>query len=713
MSTHGAAHCVMGAHGTRFPSMKPSAKTGPPRQKPLLAAQLTMLFVIALMVRIVGINWGLPSPSRWSPYHPDEWQTFTSVAQLDFFNGDFNPNFFNYPSLYLYLAYIAHTLAAGLGWTQPISNANAVWALPHDIILCARVVSAILGALTVPLVFLAAREIASLRVASLAAILMAFAPGHVQHSHFATVDVPATFFVALSLWLATRALRLRPAHEYSCGGAREYKRPRAWLLWSAFAAGLAAATKYNAVLVWGAPLVAAWLLTRNTANATNANVEQPGIEGTRKSNAKINEKKAAKNEAAANLKRGELASTRDLSTRDSSTAARSANAAATSTATRPRLAMLLMRLFVAAIGGFLVGCPFSVLNFGEFWGDGLRGGVNGFAYELLVHPRGGSGEIFQHSGNGWLSHLAFNLPFALSAPITILSVLGLAAWLKNRFASARARFVHGSNSAAAKSDTNFANASDTTKNDDAARDDARAAWPCAAFTLLYFFALGFSQVRFLRYTLPLLPALCVFAALGARFLAHQATALSPHRMVKTNESIANVASAILGAASGVLVVIATLDVLWPLTHDDPRDQAAAYIRAQAGSATPIAVGLADEAHPLWFFTPPLWPQSAPPGSAISTAQALATAPRYKLVFAGLDAKRLQAAKPLWFLINEFQWRDKERLRDADYALFSGALNRDYEAHSFRNRSPFTLPGRIAPYDFLYTNPEQRIYKRRN
>jgi 4-amino-4-deoxy-L-arabinose transferase-like glycosyltransferase len=84
-----------------------------------------------------------------------------------------------------------------------------MWAFAHDVILSARFVCALLGAATIPIVYLTAREIGSTRMAIVAATLMALLPGHVQHSHFATVDVPATFFVALSLWLAVRALRKR------------------------------------------------------------------------------------------------------------------------------------------------------------------------------------------------------------------------------------------------------------------------------------------------------------------------------------------------------------------------------------------------------------------------------------------------------------------------------------------------------------------------
>jgi 4-amino-4-deoxy-L-arabinose transferase-like glycosyltransferase len=202
------------------------------------------LFLLALLIRCIGLQWGLPSSARWYSYHPDEYQMFSAVVNL-ISHGDFNPRFFNYPSLYVYLAYFAHGAMAAFGLAHPLpENQSQLWMLTRDVLLSARVVTAIVGAATVPLVFLIARQIGGFRVGVLGALLLTFAPGHVQHSHFATVDVPTTFFVALCLWLSTRALH----------GEANLKHQRVSLLLAALVAGLAAATKYNGVLVLVAPL---------------------------------------------------------------------------------------------------------------------------------------------------------------------------------------------------------------------------------------------------------------------------------------------------------------------------------------------------------------------------------------------------------------------------------------------------------------------------
>jgi 4-amino-4-deoxy-L-arabinose transferase-like glycosyltransferase len=454
-----------------------------------------------------------------------------------------------------------------------------------------------MGAATVSLVYLTAREISHRRIAILAAALMALLPGHVQHSHFATVDVPATFFVALALWLAARALR--DSEKFSEDSADDIIRwRRKSLMWSAFAAGLAAATKYNGVIVLIAPLVSLWLLHQSARSVRAQSVKFIGLLQT---------------------------------------------------------VPLLLALSVA---GFVLGCPFSVLNFREFWGEG----VNGFAYELFVHPREGSGEIFQNTGNGWWYHLTFNLPFAMTVPLLcagIVSAVALGAQpLEKRV----------------------------------------LAWPLLAFTLLYFFALGFSQVRFMRYVLPLAPALCVFAALSVSFV-----------MTRRNPEYSRFDMA-LGAALCILALLGTVDVLRPFVRVDARDTAAAWLKANAASAT---VALASDRP--WFWSVPVSPQDSPPGAATSIEEALAQSATvgasYDLSTLAFDATALRRDRPQYVVMSELEWRDKKRLRDANYEAFIASLGQLYELRQTFAGAPAILPRRAwVPHDFLYTNPQARVYR---
>ena len=574
------------------------------------------IFAIALALRLVGLRWGLPTSDRWYSYHPDELQTVAAVANLDFFSGDFNPNFFNYPSAFLYATYLVHTIAGGFGWLQEISKTNAMWALPHDIIWCARLVSAVLGALTASVVFLLAREVfgrdenrdhenrddfdrerhgdfsyenrddSARNVSALwpivAGLLCALAPAHVQHSHFATVDIAATFWVALCLWLSCRALNSNSKRD---------------LLLAGLCAGIGAATKYNVVIVLVAPLVAALYIEYSML----------------------------------------------------------------------RKIKVLSGVFAVAIGGFLLGCPFSVLAPREFWGDGVN---TGFAYELLVHPRQGSGDLFAQTGNGWLYHATFNLPFALTAPFAIAAFLGLLLSIEGLIKARKIGIGGG-----------------------------RVVMPILAFSLLYFAAIGTSQVRFMRYTLLLLPTFAIFAALFARAFVEAFQTKSRF----TKLSIATILPA--------FCALGTLNILSPLTQTDARDAAKNDLDAQ-NFAPPIAVGLADAQNPLWFTTPPLWPQDTPPGSGRNLANVQRNA-RYDLRPLGIDAAKLESEKPQFFVWSEFQWREGERLNSADVRKLREALKIEYSMRAFHNAVPLELPGRnYVPHDFLYTNPRVEVWTRK-
>ena len=546
-----------------------------------------------------------------------------AVANLDVFSGDFNPNFFNYPSAFLYATYFVHTLASGWGWTQEVTRSNAMWALPHDIIWCARLVSATLGALTASVVFLLAREVFGrnshgAKWAIVAGLLCAFAPAHVQHSHFATVDIAATFWVAMTLWLSCRALNFcsrnidnfdddnsknedettdESSEETKLRLKADAKRQRRVLLLAALCAGIGAATKYNAVIVLIAPLVATLYIEYSKLGKVK----------------------------------------------------------------------LLLGVFVVAVLGFLLGCPFSVLAPREFWGDGVN---TGFAYELLVHPRQGSGDLFTQTGNGWLYHATFNLPFALTAPFAMAAFLGLLLSVEGIVKTRKIGLGGG-----------------------------RVLVPMVAFSLLYFFALGFSQVRFMRYTLLLLPTFAIFAALFIRAFIEA---------LQTRNRFTKLAT---GAILPAICATGTLNVLSPLTQTDPRDAAKNYLDAQNVSP-PISVGLADAQNPLWFTTPPLWPQDTPPGTGRNLLNVQRNA-RYELRPIGADAAKLQAERPQNFVWSEFQWREGERLNDANLRKLRAALNIEYSMREFHNAVPLELPGRdYAPHDFLYTNPRVEVWTRK-
>ncbi len=220
-----------------------------PSVTPLLA--VAGVLALAAALRLYAFTWGLPDDTHMFSYHPDEFHSLRGALSLA--TGDLNPHFFNYGSLYLYLVAIACMIGSP-GIFASLSTAAiggpeipaALRAFTFD----ARVVTVILGIATVYVVYLTARHVWGHRAGLLASSALAIMPLHVVHSHYATVDVPGAFFVALTLYFSVRLLD---------------EPTRRNLIWAGIAAGLAASVKYSGGLVIVAPLLA-WYLTLRKAD---------------------------------------------------------------------------------------------------------------------------------------------------------------------------------------------------------------------------------------------------------------------------------------------------------------------------------------------------------------------------------------------------------------------------------------------------------------
>lgn len=196
---------------------------------------LGVVLGIAAVLRFWTIGAGLPYVVG-----TDEPQIMSRVVHM-MQTGDFNPHFFDYPSLYLYLqlvvASVRFLLGASAGLWMSLQQVTDI-----DFYLWGRLLTAALGTATVYLVYLIGSRWGA-RQALLAAGLMAVLPNHVRESHFVLTDVPMTFFVTLSFLLTLRALEKLTVGAFAWAGA---------------AAGLAAATKYYGGVMLIVPVVAAY-----------------------------------------------------------------------------------------------------------------------------------------------------------------------------------------------------------------------------------------------------------------------------------------------------------------------------------------------------------------------------------------------------------------------------------------------------------------------
>jgi len=207
---------------------------------------LVAILLIAASVRFIGINFGLPYATG---ARPDELLIIRHTLPLG--TGDLNPHYFEYPSFFLYFLFILYAilflLGKVLGWFLSAADFAATVLLnPSPLILIARLTSAVLGTLTVYIIYHTFRDTDE-DVGIISSALFSLTYFHVQQSHFGTTDVPLLFFGMLSFLFAYRVFRKGKMKDGIASGVF---------------AGLAASTKYNGVLFL-IPLIVASLFQLN------------------------------------------------------------------------------------------------------------------------------------------------------------------------------------------------------------------------------------------------------------------------------------------------------------------------------------------------------------------------------------------------------------------------------------------------------------------
>jgi hypothetical protein len=200
-----------------------------PRLGPVHAV-LGALAAVGFMVRWANNDYGLPYV-----YNVDEGSHYTSRA-VGMFGGDWDPGYYQNPTLFTYLAHIALRLRFGHG--LPFGDFDTVvrdFRLdPTEIYVVTRTLAALLGVLGILAVYWAGKRLWGTAAGVAAAGVMTFAFLPVAYSRVAVTDVGTLATVAVAVWAAVRI--------------REEGRIVHWLA-GGVAAGLAIGFKYTAGLV--------------------------------------------------------------------------------------------------------------------------------------------------------------------------------------------------------------------------------------------------------------------------------------------------------------------------------------------------------------------------------------------------------------------------------------------------------------------------------
>lgn len=218
------------------------------------------ILVAAAALRVWGIGFGLPLTAA----HPDE--SRVAAEAIEIASGTLRPSFFNYPTLFMYVlgaadvAYCGARTAAGAA--PSIADCLQRWRVDHEaFFLMARLLSAAAGTITVLLVYVLGARLFDRMTGLAGAALAAVAFLHVRDSHFGVTDVAMTMMTVLAAVMVVRA------HDRAAatgGGTRAFAL-------AGVAAGLAASTKYNALVVAATAAVSVALLWRAEGAAAGRN----------------------------------------------------------------------------------------------------------------------------------------------------------------------------------------------------------------------------------------------------------------------------------------------------------------------------------------------------------------------------------------------------------------------------------------------------------
>lgn len=202
------------------------------RDRFLLASLL-----LALGFCVHGMHWGVVET-----WHADQlvYRELLDPDKLPLEPPDFlKPPFHTYLSFFLVRAPV-FVIADVLGVSD---HARRIVEL-----IGARLLTAVLFLGQVVLVYVVSRRFFGRTAARVTSLLLATSAGFVAHSHFLTVDVPASFWMLLAFLFAQNILLHGRTRDYILAG---------------FFTGVATATKYNALAVGISIPVAHWLLSED------------------------------------------------------------------------------------------------------------------------------------------------------------------------------------------------------------------------------------------------------------------------------------------------------------------------------------------------------------------------------------------------------------------------------------------------------------------
>jgi hypothetical protein len=220
---------------------------------------LYLIIVIALGLRLWGINFGLPSLND-----PDE--PLFVVSSLTLIIGKtLNPGWFGHPgttTIYaltiIDLLIVATAMFSGKFATLG-EFTTYIYSDPSILFVGGRLFMAVCGIVTILLTYRLAQRVLNARAGLIAAVILAFTPLHVSFSQIIRTDMMATMFMLLVLLSTLRIARHNRWQDYALTGVM---------------IGFAVATKWPSAMIIVAPVAVGLIKIRENPDVLRANLRK-------------------------------------------------------------------------------------------------------------------------------------------------------------------------------------------------------------------------------------------------------------------------------------------------------------------------------------------------------------------------------------------------------------------------------------------------------
>lgn len=191
-----------------------------------------LILALNLILNLYGIKWGLPSKDFLHPsFHPDETASLESAQSILNPNQILcpNPEAFGNGAMQFYLVALFYQLGRIFGLLNPKPDNYADFTYYY---LVGRLVTVVMSSLTVYFLFLVTEITFGINVALFASLFLTTMPGFVISSHYFRSEVPAAFWLVLTLFFIIKMVQTGQTKFY---------------LLAAMSGGFATSTKYNSI----------------------------------------------------------------------------------------------------------------------------------------------------------------------------------------------------------------------------------------------------------------------------------------------------------------------------------------------------------------------------------------------------------------------------------------------------------------------------------